>query len=264
MRTLSHYLRVYKRLLVMNWLSLLVYPANFFNAGVASVAWGFFSLYSIILLTFSVTNVWGWHREELLFLNGMYGVIVGIFHMVFSNNMYNLPRKIHLGELDNLLLKPMDEQFLISVWSTNFTSILRIGMTLVYVLYLLVSLHILFSIERIIFFIVLAICGIILLYAIWYLILTITIWYSKLTNLVDLLFTIQGVSRYPQEMTKQLAFYFFVFFFPWTLPITIPAKVLLGKDTGEVTQLLLLTGLSVGACRFFWKFALRYYTSASS
>lgn len=59
-------------------------------------------------------------------------------------------------------------------------------------------------------------------------------------------------------------FYLFVFLLPLTLVITTPAKVLLQRL--DITTLLIFFGLAallVTLSRKFWKFALRYYTSAN-
>lgn len=261
---IQKYLRVYRRLLYMNFMVLVIYRSNFINSMIATVAWGLFSLYSVVILTSKTTQIFGWSRNELLLLNGYYGLIIGVFHVLLSRNLERFSSVIHNGQLDSILTKPMDSQFMLSLWMVNYTSLARIVIAGWYVWYMggILGVHLTFlkSIE----FVSLSIASIMLLYSIWYSVVSCTIWFTKLSNVVELMYNITGMARYPQEIYMQLAWYIFALLLPLTLLITTPAKIYLGQ--GSIRDILLLLSF---ACIFFilsrkfWKFALRYYTSAS-
>jgi ABC-2 type transport system permease protein len=109
------------------------------------------------------------------------------------------------------------------------------------------------------------IAGILLLYSAWFIASTVTIWFPRLTNIVDVMYTVSGMSRLPREMYQQLAWYVFLFLMPLTFVIVTPTRALIGKltlvdDIGIVSFAVVFFLLS----RKFWHYALRFYTSASS
>src|SRR3989344_7678647 len=135
---MNHYLHIYKTLLKINLVALLTYRGNFVSSVFSSILWATFGLFLISLLTLRVPMVYGWNREELFMLMLGYNIIVGVFHSLFSRNFERFSQIIHYGELDTLLLKPIDSQFLLSFWLFNYASLSRIvigivGFTLFFV-----------------------------------------------------------------------------------------------------------------------------------
>lgn len=262
---MKRYFRIYTQLLRLNLATLLTYRVNFVNQVIASIGWGLMSLYTVILLTSRVTDAYGWKREELLFFNGVYGIIVGIFHMFISINMGRLSRVIHMGELDGILVKPIDSQFAVSFWQVNFSAIFRILIALSYTVWMLGVLHVTITVWHVALFLLFAMSSLVLLYSLWFFVLTNLMWYSNMTNLVLFLFSFESMARFPKEMLSQLASYLFVIVLPLALVINTPARMLLGRlNVVDATQLFALSLVFWIVARRYWKFTLRYYTSASS
>lgn len=261
---MKKYLRIYKTLLLLNLSTLIAYRANFVNSLISSLAWGSFSIISVLLLTAKNSTVYGWSKEELLILIGAYNIFVGIFHLLFSRNFDRFSTLIHYGQLDSILVKPLNSQFLLSLWFFNYTSLFRVLLGIFFTAYMLIQIHAVVSLTALIGFFIFGIFGILSLYSVWFIIVTITIWFTRLSNLIELLYSINGMTRFPQEMFRGLKIGFF-FLLPITLVITTPTKILLNKLS--VVDLLLLFIFSLVLfylSRKFWNFALRFYTSASS
>ena len=262
---MSHYLKIYRTLIKLNFSSLLAYRFNFISDVLGSVTWGSFHFISIFLLTAKSGAVYGWTREELILLTASFSFIWGFFHIFFGKNFERIADIIHYGQLDQLLLKPADSQFLLSVNLINFTGGVRIIMGLVFILIILTKIHIQVTLINIISYIILVFCSLILIYSLWYIVTTLIIWFTRLTNLVDFLFTISGISRYPPETMKRAQTFFFPVLLPILIFVSIPTKVLLHKVIfGDVLQLIGVTLVFFLISRWFWKFSLRFYTSASS
>ena len=209
--------------------------------------------------------IFSWKREELLLLNGVYGIIIGVYHTMFSKNFERFSSIIHLGQLDSVLIKPIDSQFLLTFWLFGYASLSRIVIAFTYTAYIIRQLQISVSFIQIIYFFILMIFSLLLLYSIWFLVLTFTIWFTRLNNLVDLMFTITGSARYPQEMFRELTIYVFFFLFPLTLIMNIPTKLLIHRlQSTEILTFMVVALTLFIVSKKFWKFALRYYTSASS
>lgn len=251
-------------LLRMSLISLLTYRINFLSDVFVSLLWSSVTILSIVLLTSHSSSVFGWSRQELWLLTGIYNVTFGIFYGIFSINFNELVRLVNKGELDSWLLKPVDSQFSVSVWQIKYASIIRFVIGVCYVLYLLTLLQIKINLINIFGFFILMIFSILLIYAVSFSILTLTIWFTTLSNLVELLSDVNNTTKYPQEMYRGSRLFLFFIIFPLTLVITIPTKFLLNKYTFiDIASLVFVSMLVFFLSRKFWQFALRYYTSAS-
>lgn len=261
---MKHYFSIYKTLLKLNFATLAAYRVNFINSLIGGVIWGIFTISSILLLTGNSRSIYGWSRTELLLFTGSHSIIIGVFHTIFSRNFQRFSEIIHLGQLDSILLKPVDSQFLLSLWIVNYVNITRSIMGFIFTLYIALHAHYTITLSGIFNYCILLCIGLLLLYSIWFIILTFIIWATSLSNLVDLLYTTSGMARFPTDMYKGIVPYVFLFILPITLVVTTPTKMLLHRAlAGDFFLLLFFTILLFTVSRFFWKFALRFYTSAS-
>lgn len=262
---MKHHFRIYLRLLKLNFAALTSYRANFLNNVFSSILWGSFQMITILIITSRVTTVFGWSRNELIFLVALLNIFVGIYHFLFSRNFERFSNVVNLGQLDSILLKPVDSQFLLSFWLAGYANLLRIIIGVGFIYFIVKNNHIYISFQQIIGGMCLMAIGLITLYSIWFTIMTLTIWFTKLSNLADLMYTSNSFARLPREAIngiKDIAIYLIL---PLTLIVSTPAKLLLGKP--YQTDLLLLLAIAFSLfviSRKFWKFALRFYTSASS
>ena len=64
---------------------------------------------------FAKTNaIAGWNEPEYLFFVGCYFALNGLIETLFLENCNDFAEMVRSGDLDFLLLKPIDEQFLIT------------------------------------------------------------------------------------------------------------------------------------------------------
>lgn len=257
---MKKYLNIYKTLLLLNLQVLTAYRANFVNSAISTVVWGSMSFLSIFLLTARTNQVAGWSRNDLLLLTAIYNIVIGSFHVLFSRNFERFSRIMHMAEFDTLLTKPIDSQFSISFWYFNYTSIFRV---IVGVIVAAVILKSRFFLELPVF-LLLSLVGITLSYCIWFLISTLMVKYTNLSNIVEVLYQINGFSRYPMDLYRGLGLFAFTFIVPLVIMITVPAKYLASKVTSfDLLMLFGITLLFFITTRLAWKFALRFYASAS-
>jgi ABC-2 type transport system permease protein len=192
-------------------------------------------------------------------------MLIGVFHTLFSRNFERFSRLVLYGALDSVLVKPIDPQFLVSFWQVNYAGLFRVLIGGAYMVYLVRTLAINVPATAFIGFVFFLFTGIILLYSIWFIASTITIWYPRLTNIVDVMYTISSMSRFPREMYQQLAWYLFLFLAPLTFIIVTPVRSLLRNAApAEYIGLVAFSFVFFFVSRKFWKYALRFYTSASS
>jgi ABC-2 type transport system permease protein len=209
--------------------------------------------------------VYSWEKSEILLLTAVHAITVGIFHMLFSSNFEKFPRNVALGQLDSYLLKPIDSQVLVSIWLIRVVSFSRVLMGIGFLIYVVTTYSITLSFWHILFLIPAILLGLSIMYAIWFMITTLAIWFYRITNITEVLYTLNGITRFPPDILKEAALYVFIFLFPLTVIVASPAKILLSRITAfDVGVLIILSLGLLYLSRKFWLFALRFYTSASS
>lgn len=263
---MRYYINVYKTLLRLNFSLITAYRAGFINSIISTCLWGAFQLIWVLLLTSRIDTFYGWSKNELIFLTANYVfIVVGLFHIVFSRNFDRFSRIIDRGELDLVLVKPIDSQFLLSTWYFNYAYFFRFIIGVPIIIYLTIRIGISISFINIFSYIILVLFSIVLMYSIWLAFSTLLIWFPRLSNITSFLYNLNGVSRFPPEMIYELKSFILFLLIPLTLLSAIPTKVLFRKAlAGEIALLILFAVLAFFLTRKFWKFALRYYTSASS
>ncbi len=262
---MKRYLHIYLTIIRLNYHKSIINKGDFFSGLFASICWGIFSVVLIYILSFRSASVFGWTKQELFVLIGVTNIILGsLFRMTATTSLDDMPLLVQHGELDVFLLKPIDSQFLLSFLQIRLYGTLRLIISIIFTLFILHQANIHVTIFSIINFIVLSICGFITVYAIWFLVMTFSIWFPDLHNLSEILYSTDSLTRYPPQVLWAMRIFLFYIFFPYTIAISTPAKALLHKIT--IFDAALLVFISFGLLylsKVFWKFALRYYTSAS-
>lgn len=243
---------------------MLAYRTSFINGIISSLGWGVFQIIWITLLTNKAKTVFGWRQDEMIFLAMGYIVSLGIFHFFFSRNFDAFSRIIDRGEFDSLLLKPLDVQFSISTSILSYPNAVRTFVGLGLMIWWAIIHHYQIGFVEILNFSFLIGVGVMLMYAIWFIFITSLIWYPNLNNMVDFLYTINGLARYPSEMLRMSGKLILYFFIPLSLVVATPIRSMLQKSLWPDGFLLVsICSILLFISRMFWKHSLKYYTSAS-
>jgi ABC-2 type transport system permease protein len=262
---MKKYFMTYRRLLLLNFEALVVYRANFINNIIASTAWALFGFLAIFFLTAKTPVVFGWKREELMLLTAVHSIVIGIFYALFSRGFQQLPSLIEKGELDGLLIKPIDTQFLSTVKMFHYSALIRTLMGIGFIIYFSNVVHYSFSWIYFLSFLSILFFSVITMFSIWSIFLTSLIWNPTLTNLVDILSSILGMAKYPYEMYRRIGEVFACMLIPLIFATVVPVKILYRTFSWqEIVIFLISTCVLFSAARIYWLFALRSYTSASN
>lgn len=166
--------------------------------------------------------------------------------------------------LDVLLLKPLDPQFLVSMQHVGFGTAIRLLFSIGVTVYIVHTGHFHINLVNVISYVFLMLLGLILTYSLWFIFSTLIIWHTRLSNLTDLLYNLTGLSRNPPEMIRKASKGFLFFLLPVTFIVATPTKVLISRSLeGDLFTMIVMTAIFFLFSRWFWRYALRYYTSAS-
>jgi len=219
---------------------------------------------------FARTNaIAGWNEPEYLFFVGCFFAINGLIETLFLDNCNEFADLIRTGDLDFLLLKPIDEQFLITCrkidWATVPTVLMGMGLMLL----ALVEMHWQFDLVRLLGFCMFFICGVSLAYSFMLVLTALSVWLVRNQNLMEMWWLFSSLARYPKEIFNQSwaepLGKLFTYAIPILLVVNVPARVMVKTlDPAMIGFTLLATVLAFLLSRLFFLRALRSYRSASS
>lgn len=209
-------------------------------------------------------DVAGWTWDQSLLVTGFFLLTNAIIGGVVEPNLGAVVEGIRQGQMDYLLIRPVDAQLASSLtrvdpskawdvvaggaviaWGLHGTGLPGLVPTLACVAML--------------------IAGVLSMYSLWLLAICLSFWFVRVDNLRYLLGAVSDAGRWPVDVYRGAARVFLTIVVPVALATSWPAMALLGRlDAALVLQAL---GVAVGSLlfsRLAWLRALRSYASASS
>jgi len=243
----------------------LEYRANFVFWTVTSIAWACFNFFFFGLLINVNNGFAGWSTFELYTVVAIYTMLDAFIWSVFHLNMQAYTSSIFSGDLNTLLLKPIDTQFLLMTQNNSYTNVARFLLGLTVLIYSLLQLGVVPSIWQILVFIFTFSTGLVFLYNIWFMLSTLAFWVDKLDNINDILPSMDRIWQVPRGVFTGSASMLFTFIFPLLLVTSLPSEVLLNKVTwpGPV-YFFLVTCITALASRFFFQYSIQRYSGIAN
>lgn len=233
-------------------------------------------LWLAILLIFyltvfqNTTRVAGWTAEKYLFFVGCYFAMAALVETFFLGNCNEFADLVRSGDLDFLLLKPIDEQFLVTCRSIDWSTApnVLVGAAVMGVsLWRMDDWH--FDPVKAGLFVLMFLCGLGLAYSFLVLLTAASVWLVRNQSLFELWWLFSSLMRYPREIFQTRyaspVGWFFTFVIPAMLVISVPADVMVRAfQPWVVVFTAAATAVFLVVSRKMFRLALRRYRSASS
>jgi len=222
---------------------------------------------SVLWVVFSRTStIGGWSWSELLILLGWWFILSGLVNMVVAPSMKQFMNDVWKGNLDYLLTKPGNHQFLAS---TRKIAVFQSVDMLVGVVVMAVGLARLgrsVGPQQVLMFAITVIAGTAILYAFWITLATMALWVVKLENIVVIFFAMFEAGRWPSSLYPFWLKYSLVFLVPIGVAITIPSQAILGRlHWSTLGMAVFWAALAVYLSRRFFHYGVtRKYMGASA
>ncbi|WP_445313655.1 ABC transporter permease [Microcoleus vaginatus] len=241
----------------------LEYRINFVLATLSSLGNLAGSLFGLFLFYRTGYRFAGYSWEEALVVLGIFTILQGFSSTFLAPNLSRIVDRVQQGTLDFVLLKPISSQFWLSANTVSPWGIPDLIFGTVLLLYAANKLGV--GIGNYFLTAIPLLFGTITLYSIWFMLGATSIWFVKIYNVTEVLKGLLEAGRFPMAAYPAAYRFFFTFVVPVAFLTTVPAEAMLGR--GEIVWLAGAGILAIGLLyfsRYFWQFALRFYTSASS
>lgn len=185
---------------------------------------------SVLWVVFNRTHaVGGWRWDELLVVFGLWFLTSGIVNMVVAPSIRQFMHDIWLGNLDFILIKPQNHQFLASARKFMVFQIVDVLIGAVVLTTALLRLSGSIGWEHALMFGVSIACGACILYGFWIILGTLALWTVKLENMMLVFFSMFEAGRWPAGLYPYWLRYSLTFLVPVVFAITIPAEAVIGR-----------------------------------
>ncbi|WP_427158428.1 ABC transporter permease [Aliinostoc sp. HNIBRCY26] len=241
----------------------LEYRINFLIATLSSLGNLAGSLFGLFLFYRTGYTFAGWSWEAALIVLGIFTLLQGFSAIFLAPNLNRIVRHVQEGTLDFVLLKPIRSQFWLSTYTISPWGVPDLIFGSIIIAYAGQRLGL--KVENYFLSLLPLFCGLLILYSLWFMLGATSIWFVKIYNVTEVLRGLVEAGRYPMIAYPATYRFFFTFIVPVAFLTTIPAEILLGRV--QINWLIGTALLSVALfwiSTYFWRFALRFYTSASS
>jgi ABC-2 type transport system permease protein len=247
----------------------LAFRVNFLVKMFVEVLW-----LSVLLLfyhtVFQKTDVVAdWNHGQYLFFVGCYFALGGLVEALFLENCNQFADLVRTGDLDFYLLKPIDEQFLVTLRNLDFSCIPNVLMGVGVMLFGLAELGWDVSLGEVALFLAMMACGAALAYGFLLLLTAASVWFMRNQSLFEMWWLFATLMRYPREIFQgkwaSPVGWFFSFVVPVILVSNVPARIMVKTiEPLVVVYTAVATVVVLAVSRWFFFLALRRYRSASS
>lgn len=266
MKNIKRYLRIYLQLFKMNVMSEMEYRSNFVTACVAQLTYCIIKLLYALVIYKTNVRIAGFTPDEILIFIGTYSALSGVFVSFFLMNFGSLSDYIRTAELDAFITKPVSLQFYISVRKVSLPYAivtLLVGGAMIAIGWIRAGVP--FNIFNLLGFIGLTMCGLFVTYSLFLIPQILGFWLVSTQGLALFTNRLWDFNNMPMIIYNRIIQIIGLFVIPVFLITNIGPLFVLGRLNPallvwSVVSPLLLFWI---CCKFF-KFALRYYTSASN
>lgn len=257
------------RLIILLWKQSLMremaYPKNFLFLIVVQIGWFAIQILTIEIIFSHTRSLVGWSQYDALALISIFSMVVGGLRFFFEMSFTQFCADVHDGTFDFYCTRPVDSRLFLSFrrLTLEHIGVIVFNIGLLAILIARGMIHVTFS--SVFGFIVLLMLGFIIGYCLWFM-LTLLIFWSPTIEQFNYLYTSTLTAvRFPLDIYGPTVRRILLTVLPIGFLTVVPAEFLLGIGTLRgIASSVAIAAMVVGASQWWWRFAARHYSSASS
>jgi ABC-2 type transport system permease protein len=249
----------------------MMFRANFLVRSVTHLIWLGVMLVFVKVIFLHTRRIGNWDQFGLLFFMGTYLTLNATVNCLFINGCSRFSELVRTGNLDFELLKPVDEQFLLTCQRIDWALAPQILLGLALSAFARYQSGSLPSVLQTVSYLLLLAGGVAILYSLLVVLAATSVWTVRHEEMYELWFHALQFANYPDDIYRKSAAGMWVgFVLTYLLPILVAVNVparygaMLLDRWQPVAWLGVSAILALLGNRWFFRFALRSYQSASS
>lgn len=207
----------------------------------------------------------GWRANQMQVFMALLFLVDALYMILFSENLEQIPAQVVRGELDMILAKPVDSQFMLSTQKLNTPYCVNIAIIVIALFWSLAQLDGGVPWSRLPLMLIAIPAGLSVVYSSRLVFAASSIYYGNVPNLMQLWFQVYRLGMRPDILYPPWLRYVVLGVIPMGFVASVPARILVSP----LEWWLPLASLGVGcgsfaASRWYWNRTIRCYASASS
>lgn len=227
----------------------------------------YLSLFFFFKIIFQFTQSLGDFNQDavIIFLITLY-IADSLYVFFLGGNVFNINTAVKQGDLDFILLKPVNSQFFISCRYVNTYALISMIILATLLIKLTYSYHgNTFILVNYFFFDISLILGMLIFYSFEFIIASLVFWFRNFSYAGWLAGELIKYSRRPDSIYKNFFRKILFTIFPMAMISSVPARFLIfGPNIKLLILQIIVTVIFLWITTFIWKRGLLRYESASS
>lgn len=266
LRIVHKYLRVLHVMAKISLMTSLSSRGTFFIGVFAKMLRAVLVVVFFQAIFFNVSSFAGWSFDEIILLTTIYLTFEIIVVITFHRNLaYWFPDLLLRGEFDLALIRPISPLFFVSFRIIDWFDITSLPPIIILWWYVFTRTGFVFTAPDFALFLVFLFLGIVLYFGLMIFLGGVAFWTINPQGVGRLMERIFMAGRYPASAFTGKVRAVLLFILPVSLFATLPAEILLHRfDFSYLIFAIIVTLLVFFGSLWFWKFALKHHSSASS
>lgn len=249
------FFRLYARFLRQHLMGLLEYKVDF-AIGVVSYLFRYFGELALLSLLFAnIKALGGWSFPEVLFIYG-FAAIPRALNLLLFDNIWLLPsRYVQEGDLDRLLVRPVNPFFHMLGERFGYDGLGVLGIAIAIIIYAGTQLPYFFGPLDYLAFTAFALAGALIYGATNLLAATLAFWFVRVQELMQLMWSLNLFGAYPLNIFVKPVRFVILFIIPFAFTGFVPAAFFLRRN-----EYLPLAALALPVALLFSLLAYLFFT----
>jgi ABC-2 type transport system permease protein len=243
----------------------LAYRVDTYVNVLINLMWLGWELLGLTIIFSNTDTLAGWGPGELITLLGVFRLINMMMASIIWPATEKFNTSIRDGSMDYTLIQPVNSLFLVSFSRVVIWRVWDLALAIVLMVVGIRMSGGISSPVNIIYFLILTVCGAIIIYSLWVVLISLTFWFVKFDNNVTILQAMLDSGRYPAMVYPPWLRLIVTYLIPIAVATTVPLQGLRGDL--EAWQVMAFVGIGA-VCLFLatrlWKAGVRQYSGASS
>ena len=261
---LMKYARLFKGFARASIVADLESRANFLTRIVTDIFW-----YAAQVITFETIfshtdNIGGWNIEQMRVFLGMLFVVDALYMIFFHDNLDRMSERVRKGELDLLLAKPVESQFMLSCQRLSTALIGNLLIGIAWLVYAIAGLPD-FQFIRLLWLLILIPCGLLCLYSVRFMFCATSVLFTRAENLQYMWFQIYKLGMRPDSIYFPWLRFVILTVLPVAMVASVPSRAIMeAPNLGLFAWVVCWSFVLLYLSHRFWNWCLKHYSSASS
>lgn len=262
---MKKYLRLMGSFIRASAIADLEYRANIGMKIFTDIIWYTAQLSVFAVIYRHTQSIGGWSYAEVLCYQLVLFLVDALYMIFFHENLERLPEKVRRGELDLLLAKPVNSQFMLSCQKISTAYFVNIVLVIGGLTWAVSQLPYSIPATRVVGLIAMLVPSLIIYYSTRVLLTTNTLIFVRADAIGYLWFQLYRLSFRPDSLYPLWLRYVLFTVLPIGFMVSGPATLLIkGFNWKIFCGAYVAAAISLYCSVRFWRYALRFYVSASS